>query len=1152
MAEPFPNPYGETPPVETVAPTAPGGFDPAEFQRQVMATSTMGSGEPSSVMGQIGAGAAEAASQTSLPLAMGVLGAKAGMAGGPYTAVGGLAAGLLSGWLAGRELEKTIPKPPPEGAPFRAGARTFVESISYAPLAFGIPQMAGGRFTTLLSGIGESARAAPKAYLTAEGIQALGAATGAGFAEAMDPNDPTSQAVGALMGGLTFTPVASIAQNVLSRPSVTRALGDMTSAAGTALNPLGWVTDPSGKIQAIKEMGAAGMGAVQAAVGERQLRRASEKLFQLAEDYQQDIPALIRALEAQDIPGVPGMTAAQKTGNKFLAGLEARLAIGSDRFKPETLKQGQESFEALRLLVQRLEETGDPQALAKAAAIRAETFDTLLRNRLFAAEARAANTVSRIPKDNVEARRKVGDIFKGEVEVALDNARRVEREFWQAGLRELASRNAPPPLAEIRKEALKKAKMSDVEYENTAALVRRFDDIEEDALKTVADWMKQGLPKNIAESRYKSKEVYRRFFAARDAIEGAPPNPLEIKPSTAVANFLDRVKTVSDANFDELPSQLRNIMQSMGVNKNNFVNYKAGARSPEAMETGVVPYKFLPDVKPVHAIDLLNNRSELLSLAREARARQDRNAGIYETIANGLLDDLGQVQSPLLNEARSFSKALNDAFTRTYARDMTSVAATGAEKLSPEQIVRRLGRDARAMEDVTNAVAFPRRTYEDAVAKFGADSEIAKGLQPLVGRSDEAVDTLTNASRSILLSAAAKSLRTTVDPQTGREIVEVNPAALGQFVTENKELLDKLNLTATLSDARQAQNALDLVRLQNSAMNTTLRKQTAFAKVLEAGEKPTLAVMDALKPGNPHSVRDFSQLVKLAKAGGQDAVDGLKSTVYDYLSQTATSGQSFSPKRYEELLFEPIARGQPSIVNIMRSNGLMSLTELKNLKRLIDPMKRIEVGIENNVPLPEFITGAAAIEDLALRVIGSRIGTMAAGSGPGSLIAASAGSKYMRQIFDQAPMMEMRRVIEKAAQDPTFMAELLKRGRSEREQFEIAKKLNGYLLSAGVTAAQEDPEPPPMFTFPPTPAPGSQLFQSRQALRQLPAAPSTRGLPSPSAGGPPAQQGGPQGGPPGAPPGNARAMLAQLFPFDSIAGMAGAQPPGMPAPPPAQ
>ncbi len=1121
---------------------APGTtFDPAAFTRDIESTSAGGEGFLGGLK-QIGYGLSEGAADTGLPF----MGALAGVvrgapAGVPGMLIGG-GTGLLAGYLTGQGLKPMIPEARPEDLPLRIMGQTISESMAIAPTAFFLPVQTGGRVATLVSKIGESARKSPAGYLSAEALTSIGAGAGAGIAEGLDPGAAGTRLVGSLLGGAAFSIPASILQNTIT------SAGPVLRTIADAANPAPLFAAPGQRVGEIWDN-------TLEALRTRQYTRAANTLYDLLEEHKEDIPALIRALEDPGIEGIPMMTAAQKTGNKTLAGLEARLALGGkDRYKPETLEQGKLAFEALRVLTRRLSEVGDPESLRLAAQLRENAFNQMLQNRLTAAEADAAAQIARIPRVDVAGRRQLGDIVKSEVELALGNARMVEGEMWRAGLLQVlrSGSGAPAVSEEAFQAALKKAKMTPKEYESISDVVTRFPDLRTDAVKTRDDWrahfseLPEAQRERMVKNRYEGSELYRRFLEL-ERLKGAAPSAggtADVVPSSAAQNFLERTKDISLENFEMLPAPLRNIMQGLGINVNIWNNYKNGTRTIEALETGNVPQQFMPQLRAVNAVDLLSNRSELMNLARTARAQGDNNlAGVYDTVAAGLLDDIGTLNAPMLDEARAFSKALNDTFTRSYANDITAMTGRGAERLTPEMLVRRafspsnMDQTTARMEEIRGALSFPRQQYEDALTRLGPEHEITQGLRPLAEMAGTQLATVNGAFQSVLLTAAAKTMRQEMDPATGRMVTQVNPTALTNFVTENRQLLDSLGLTDTLSNAVRAQNAFDLVRMENSAMNKGLREQTAFAKVLAGGENPIVAVADVLN--SKHAVRDFGKLVKLAKAGGPEAMNGLKSSVYEYAYQAAGGSKSFSPQKYLEVLYGrsagepgPTFR-QPSVMNIMRQNGVITLSEQKNMQRLIAPMIRIQQGIDSNVPVEEFIRGAGALEDLALRVLGSNIGTAAAGSGPGSLIAASAGSKYLRQIFDQVPTLELRRMIEKASQDPEFMATLLRQGRTNRERYEIARKLNSYMISSGITAVTSDEPPPP-------PEPFSQS-QSSRMFRQLPQAPATRGTPGlPQGGGQPAP--GPQSQ---APATQSRAMLQQLFPFDSISAMA-----AQPAPPP--
>jgi hypothetical protein len=451
------------------------------------------------------------------------------------------------------------------------------------------------------------------------------------------------------------------------------------------------------------------------------------------------------------------------------------------------------------------------------------------------------------------------------------------------------------------------------------------------------------------------------------------------------------------------------------------------------------------------------------------------------------------------------------------------------------------------MEQIEDAVKFGRTQYDEAVAKFGKNSQQAKNLKPMADLSDTQVVSIQDAQKRVLNLLAGKAIKSSEDPATGRVVQTLDTRELLTFAQQNAAMLEKLGLMGDLQDASRATNLLLQVKNQNSAINKTLRNQTAFAQVL-SDENPSRVIRDALTSRFP--VKNITNIAKLAKSGGSASTDGMKSALYDY-AYTKAGGNSgkFNIQAYEDALFKPIAQNQPSMVNIMRSSGLMSLTEVKDLRRLINPMVRIETAVKNNIPLDDVIQGADAVTDLALRVVGARIGTAAAPGGPGSLIAASAGSKAVRQIFDQLPSATVRQILENAVKDPEAMAILLDKGRTPKQQADIANRLLNYLGSIGVSVGKAAVTPALNYIAPEEPRP-AQLRQTPQPpftpegqaarqLRMLPKAPTTRGVPGLTDNAPkPPGQGGGSGAPTNA---NARSMFQSLFPFDTVSPMVGAQ-----------
>jgi hypothetical protein len=514
-----------------------------------------------------------------------------------------------------------------------------------------------------------------------------------------------------------------------------------------------------------------------------------------------------------------------------------------------------------------------------------------------------------------------------------------------------------------------------------------------------------------------------------------------------------------------------------------------------------------------------------LSFARDAAARGEAaNANFYGRLAESTLQDLNTLQSPAYDAARQFSRSLNDTFTRTYAGDVaTGVTKTGAEKIPAEILVSRaFGSNADVtalrMQEIQDAVGMMRTQYDDVVARFGPDSAEAMQLKPFADLATQRVDSIGDAQQRVLRLAAAK----TVDPVTGR----VSQKQLTNFVNENRAMLDKFGVTNDLQDALKAENAFQAISQQNSHINKKLRQDTAFAQVLKS-ENPTRAVTDVLNSKYP--VKNFANIAKLAKADGPEAVAGLKSTVYDYAFTQAGGLDKFDVSKFRKILFEPIGPGKPPLLTILRSQGLVDNAEVRNLLSIIRPMERIEKAMGSKQLMDEVVTGADAVTELAMRVVGSRVGGAASGGGPGSLIAASAGSKAVRNIFDKAPTMMIRGIIEQATKDPQLMALLLKKGVTEGERIQMARQLHGYLGAAGLNYADFE-EPPPEPQAAPKPTARQMLYNARPPTPTR----GTPGLMNQAPGQPPSAPPPAALGPQTAAPSQSRQMLAALFPEDRM------------------
>ena len=832
-------------------------------------------------------------------------------------------------------------------------------------------------------------------------------------------------------------------------------------------------------------------------------KKAANILADALEKSGEDPAALLKALRQQMPKGVPTPTAGQKTGSKALMDLESSLGNHRAQFGGETAEQGRVAMLAYQELVEALGKTG-PEGLIAASKLRYDRFVNGLETRLSLADANAARKIAKISKDTPEARAQIGRIVKDEVEQALTQARGVESELW----------------------------------------TKTIEGMTRPVESTVTSKVQSGW------DRFRDRPIYTTF---KEQVLSPPT----LVPSATVDSFLNRASEMGPALFDEIPSQLRKIMDSFGVNQEAVKRFRQGKVTDAYLDTGAVPGNFLPRVKEQPVQDLVNYRSKLLEMARDAAGKGDKaNASFYSSLADGMMRDLDTLKDPMYDQAREFSRALNDTFTRTYAGNLTAVTGAGKDRVPVETLVQSAfggsaDQTAMRMKEIEDSVTFLRTQYRNIVKEFGKDSPQALQLKPLAVAATENVGSVREAHNRILRLAAAEAVTVVPGSEPGTFVQKLNLGKLTKFAQQNAPLLEKMGIMGDLRDAAHASNLLTQVTKDTSLLSKTADKQLAFAKLLTA-ESPIKVISDSL--GGRFPVRDIRALADLARKSGPDAVEGLKSSLYDYAytkagGNSSRPGENFSIDAYTAALFDPIARNQPSIANIMRANGMLTLQELSNFKKLLVPMARIETALKNNIPVEDVIQGADAVTDLGLRIIGAKIGTTAAPGGPGSLIAASAGSKAVRQIFDALPNSTVRLILENAVKDPEAMALLLAKGRTEKEKRDIANGVINMLGTFGVSVGKSavtpalnyinSPQEGPAQTSPLTPQ-----GQAARQLRQIPPAPNTRGVPGlmDTAPKPPGQGAAPGGS--GAPTNaNARAQYQSLFPFDTVSPMVGAQPP---------
>jgi hypothetical protein len=792
---------------------------------------------------------------------------------------------------------------------------------------------------------------------------------------------------------------------------------------------------------------------------------------------------------------------------------------------------------------------GTPDALQTAADLEKQGFEALLNGRLAAADAASAARIKSITKDTPAARQAIGQIVKDNTEGALRDSREYESLLWTDAIKRMAMGAEPEAAKPFKflKSEFTKSTRSDgrVFWEHKTAKYPADKTVGVPELPVLipdSDFIKVKNPET-GKTVLGIDPKYRSRILEQMGPQYSPGVP-KIRPNKTLNNYLDLVSTTTPELLNEIvPSSLQKLMQRIGAQETTVNIYKYNKRLGK-MEAGAPGPGQGFDAEKIDAYDLIDMRSNMLRIAREMSGKGDVNgARIYGELAESLLDDLAggaqQVARPeavdAFNIARRYSQALNDTFTRSFAAQATktapgAVTKTGAEKIPPELLVARaFGSNADVtalrMEELMNASKFIKTIYDDVVNRFGRDSPQAKQLEPFYKSNKDRPGGTTDALTRVMRLAAADS----IDQTTGR----LNVEKLNKFVSANKPLLDKFNITPDLNNAAISENLFRAVTNENSRLMQEAASQAAWAQVLKYEGNPVRALADVIASKTP--IKGVQNMAKLAAQGGPEAVKGLKSTLYDYAFEKAGGLDNFSPTKFYSIMFDEIRPNGPSIVNIMRTQGLMTAQESNNFKRLIYPMQRIEKSMASKQMLSD---EAENLQDMAvtlgLRIMGSGIGRgiqqMTPGGGGGaSMVAASAGSKYLRDMVQKMPQIFVKQILQDATQDPELMAMLLTKPKTQVERFRMARSLHSYLAAAGLNFATFDEKEPQ------EPRPTGQ--SSGQMLRSLPPAPPTTGLPGILGG--PTKPAAPKTG--GAPAPQSGANFQSLFPFDSISPMLAAR-----------
>jgi len=568
------------------------------------------------------------------------------------------------------------------------------------------------------------------------------------------------------------------------------------------------------------------------------------------------------------------------------------------------------------------------------------------------------------------------------------------------------------------------------------------------------------------------------------------------------------------------------------------------------------------EVPTVKLGELLTFRKQMLAKGREARANNQSISGFYSTLADAALNDMNvgryadlsqlkgqELQNAMnLKSAFQFSRSLNDKLTRAFTGDLLATDRTGRSRIMPELAVEK-------MISGSALASFNRYKQLDEALDF-IQREVGGGdpSASIIRGEGELSDVTFQDLRNQVNGSVDAFMRYKLGEVFNQPNVSPNQLAnsLDRFKVKYASIIDNVpDLKKDLDDVASAQRAYALSLEQQAAQQKPnfIKDQTAFGKFLNSPDNPG-ATLSAIigtpsKQGlnKANSYTQFNNLAKDIKKASRDLPglsNGFKSTVYEVAFQSSTNDSGkINYDGLEEYLFTPLARNKESVMDVLKRNGFVDDSEIKNWKDLLEIGRAFDrtlsTGNLSEVDA-ELLQTASWARDMISRWIGvaglkqivNRVPGLKDIFGDITIQEASFAANYSRRVLAQLPQRESRQLFYESISNPELLADILEgvgykqtsasenviKRRWERALNAVFGVGAGRLMISSVDEPmpeERESAPAPVPTQAPAPAP--------VAVSPRPAAPAPQPAPAPAP----------------APAGNlqeSRQRFAQLYPFD--------------------
>jgi hypothetical protein len=474
--------------------------------------------------------------------------------------------------------------------------------------------------------------------------------------------------------------------------------------------------------------------------------------------------------------------------------------------------------------------------------------------------------------------------------------------------------------------------------------------------------------------------------------------------------------------------------------RKKFLELYENLGDPQKVDMPSEAIKFLQEPGKLKSVrDVYSLYSKLGEVAAIARNEKSFNTARLATqIRKALLDDLDKIDGvgTALDEARQYSRLMNEKFNRGIVGDILNVTEEGLPKVEPTLVSKKVkaGEEGRiTIEQISKAIKKP-----------GYDE-----FTPITQEEFGTLSTFMDVIRERFVRDASNA--------NG----EIDVRKAGRFIEKYSQILNQRQFQPLKLQLESATDATDALR-SDVADYTDLYKtrfgtkgQGAFNKFINANSSNRMRSI--LEGGNP--VGQMDELIDLVQGASpkdfkelgiqkSDVLQGFKDSVYDYVIQQGTKGTEVNFSTLKELFRNPEKKAALQKV--------LSKAELDNLDRYVQQIEKFnEYKIKVKGDFDE-IGKLSVFDNLLALASGAALGKVLPGS---SLIAIGYGKRTVLAALANLKKGEVRAILNDAFQDPKLFDALLMNQKTI-EAGGLSKKinyLNKYLLSRGITYGAETP-----------------------------------------------------------------------------------------------